>query len=99
MGDLQPQTSENNGTVERGDEWREGIYFTEAEEAALSDLIYDAPEGFALVGFWCWRAGGHVCDESCKSDSVPLFAQVGGATGVRRNIQDDPDPDLNGGSQ
>lgn len=61
-------------------------YFSSNEEDALPDLIYTPPRGTELVGWWCWRAGGHLCDESCKSDSVPLFAQAGWATGVRRNI-------------
>jgi hypothetical protein len=61
-------------------------FFSRAEEDALPELNFDEPEGYEVVGYWCWRAGGHVCDYSCKSDSVPLLAQKGWAAGVRRNI-------------
>lgn len=64
-----------------------GQYFTRSEDRELRELKYEPPAGYALVGFWCWRGSGHICDESCKSDSVPLFAQAGWAAGVRRNIQ------------
>jgi hypothetical protein len=66
-------------------------YFADADgrRAALTSPTSCATwPRFEVVGWWCWRAGGHLCDESCKSDSVPLFAQSGWAAGVRRNILD-----------
>lgn len=61
-------------------------YFTEADEDALAPLIFDEPDGYEVVGYWCWRGSGHLCDYPCKSDSVPLLAQKGWAKGVRSNV-------------
>jgi hypothetical protein len=58
-------------------------------EESLPPLSYDEPPGYEIVAWWCWRAGGHLCDTGCKSDSVPLLAQSGWATGVRGDIADE----------
>lgn len=52
-------------------------------------LRYEAPAGYEVVGFWCFR-GPHACDEACKSDSVPLMVQAGPwAQAVRRSIAEE----------
>lgn len=61
-------------------------YFIAQEEDALPELTFQEPDGFEIVGWWCWRSGGHCCDQACKSDSVPLMAQTGWAKGVRANF-------------
>ena len=57
------------------------------DDSDLDELLYEPPPGYELAGFWCWRGGGHVCGSSCKSDSVPLFAQAKWAPHVLGNIK------------
>lgn len=60
---------------------------SESDELDLPEIIYEEPEGYETVGFWCWRGGGHLTDTACKSDSVPLIVQTGWAVHVRRAIE------------
>jgi hypothetical protein len=48
---------------------------------------FEIPEGFAIVGWWCWRGSGHLEAQPEKLSAVPLLAKIPWADGVKANIE------------
>lgn len=67
-------------------EVRHGIFAYRVESSSEDELVH--------VGWFCWRAGGHLAEMACRSDCVPIHVPKEWEKDFReylRKLEDEPD--------